>query len=94
MGLETSNSLEGVILLAARPFPGLSSIHFTSLSGFLAVRVQNGWIDVQRRCNQMAAELQPERTGSLSGEELPGGIGEECYTGNNMGWIIFKVRIN
>lgn len=42
----------------------------------------------------MVAELQPEHTGHLSGEELPGGIGEECYTGNNMGWIIFKVRIN
>lgn len=63
-GLETSNSLEGVILLAARPFPGLPSIHFTSLGGFLAVRAQNGWIDIQRRCNQMVAELQPEWGGA------------------------------
>lgn len=38
----------------------------------------------------MVAELQPEHTGKLRGEELLGGIGEELYTGNNTRWIIFK----
>lgn len=78
------------MLVAVRPFLGLPFINFTSLSGLLAARTQNGWTDVQRRCNQMAAELQPEHTGKQRGEELLAGIGEEHHSGNNTRWIIVK----
>lgn len=52
-GPDISGSLEGGILLAAGPFPGLLFISFTSFRGILAA------------CDQMVAELQPEHTGEL-----------------------------